>query len=330
MAAAAAPSRLRLAVGAGAAAGAVAALLWWRRTRRRAGLRIARLCVYPVKSCRGLNLPEARLTPQGLAHDREFVVVEVVSEGKAVPVTLREVPQMALVAPEMPTSGELFVRKEGMQPLLVQTRVAGAVSYRVSSGIWDDPGGDGEDLGDEAAAWFSEALQKPNLRLLRFTGSRPTPEPSKYGEGYTTFSDGFPVLLTSEASLSELERRSGLEGMAERMRPNVVVAGCSAHEEDRWTEIQWARGEARASLRLPKPCARCNVPRVDPATGVVGPDPLRFLKRYHSGRQLLEGDTPHKDHYANNRGEIFFGQNVNLALAGDVVLRVGDPLLSVR
>ena len=38
--------------------------------------RIARLCVYPVKSCAGLDLTEAVLTDAGLDLDRAWMVVD--------------------------------------------------------------------------------------------------------------------------------------------------------------------------------------------------------------------------------------------------------------
>ena len=51
------------------------------------------LFVYPVKSCRGIALTEARLTATGLAHDREWMVVD--PEGRFI--TQRDTPALALV-----------------------------------------------------------------------------------------------------------------------------------------------------------------------------------------------------------------------------------------
>merc|ERR1712232_133528 len=114
--------------------------------------------------------------------------------------------------------------------------------------------------------------------------------------------------------------------MTERMRPNIVVTGCCAYEEDTWSALLWERGGSAAELHLPKPCARCTIPRVDPTTGVRGKDPLPTMKPYRSGRALLKDAVRHKDHYEQNKGEIFFGQNVNALVSGDILLRVGDAL----
>merc|ERR1712232_1186520 len=110
------------------------------------------------------------------------------------------------------------------------------------------------------------------------------------------------------------------------MRPNIVVTGCNAYDEDTWSALLWERGGTTAELRLPKPCARCTIPRVDPTTGVPGADPLPKMKPYRSGRALLKNAVRHKNHYEKNLGEIFFGQNVNALVSGDIFLRVGDLL----
>lgn len=313
----------RLAAGAACTLGALAVVAWWRR--RRLCVRISRLCVYPIKSCRGHSLAESRLTAEGLAHDREYAVIKV-TEGKVKALTQREVPLLVTIAPDMPTASGIVVHKAGMRSLVVPTCSDVGAIYSITSHEWWDVVR-GEDQGDEAAAWFCEALNDSDIRLVRFTGSRPTPEPERFGEGLTLFSDGFGLLLTSEASLADLGHRTGLSHCGERMRTNIVVTGCRAYEEDRWKVLLWQSGTSWAKMLLPKPCARCTIPRVDPTTGIPGLDPLRTMKPYRSGRELLKEATPHKAHYEKNKGDIFFGQNVNTVASGDVVLRVGDALV---
>jgi len=58
------------------------------------------LWVYPVKSCRGIALDEARLNKYGFEHDREWMVVtEQARDNLRSFVTLRQIPRMALVVP---------------------------------------------------------------------------------------------------------------------------------------------------------------------------------------------------------------------------------------
>jgi len=182
-------------------------------------------------------------------------------------------------------------------------------------------------MGDDAASWLSEALHRPNVRLVRFSGVRPSPEPAKYGPGTTRFSDGFSMLLASEASLAHFERQTDLKQATRRTRPNIVVKACTVHEEDTWPRLFWRSGKASAELRLVKPCARCTIPRVNPDTGAVGPDPMKALRGYRAGKELAKQATAHQAHYESNRGEVFLGQNVIPVLSQpSVILRLGDSL----
>ncbi len=71
-------------------------------------LTIASLHVYPVKSCRGIALAQAELTPRGLRHDREWMVVT--PEGRFL--TQRELPRLALIAPDI-AGNELRLQAPG-------------------------------------------------------------------------------------------------------------------------------------------------------------------------------------------------------------------------
>jgi uncharacterized protein YcbX len=64
-------------------------------------LKITGLFVYPVKSMRGIELQQAKLTGKGLAHDRGWMVVR--SNERFV--SQREIPQMALVHTDVDQSG---------------------------------------------------------------------------------------------------------------------------------------------------------------------------------------------------------------------------------
>ena len=56
---------------------------------------VASLHVYPIKSCRGLDLTGVRFDPLGPLYDRRFMVVD--EQGAFL--TQREVPKLAVIAP---------------------------------------------------------------------------------------------------------------------------------------------------------------------------------------------------------------------------------------
>ena len=101
------------------------------------------------------------------------------------------------------------------------------------------------------------------------------------------FSDGYPILLISEASLEGLNQAIGQRdpmaapmGM-KRFRPNLVVRGCEAFAEDDWVRIRI--GEV--GLDIVKPCDRCAVTTVDPETAERGKEPLVTLARMRRSEQ---------------------------------------------
>jgi hypothetical protein len=89
-----------------------------------------------------------------------------------------------------------------------------------------------------------------------------------------------------------------------RFRPNLVVDGEGAYEEDRWRRIRVGDVEFEGV----KNCSRCVVTTIDPDSGVKDPhkEPLRTLATYRRQAQ----------------GGVYFGQNLIPRSGG--VIHVGD------
>jgi uncharacterized protein len=142
----------------------------------------------------------------------------------------------------------------------------------------------GLDQGAQAAAWLSEALGQA-VRLVRVP-----PEPARCANqqfaGATPapmgFADGYPVLVCNQASLDDLNTRMPEPVPMERFRPNIVLAGLAAWDEDRIETL--ALGEL--TLALVKPCTRCTIPSVDQRTGMPSTDPGPVLKTFRFSREL--------------------------------------------
>ena len=270
--------------------------------------RIARLFVYPVKSCAGVELQEAVLTETGLDLDRAWMVVD--EEGEFV--SQRELPRMALVRPEL-KHYEVVLRAPGMLALHLQID---AVEAPVRARVWDDEVA-AFDMGDVAAQWFSDFLGK-KLRLVRFDPDHRRLSSLEWtggAEAPNQFSDGFPLLVASEASLDELNRRLAAGGHApvaiERFRPNIVIAGVEAHDEDRVDMLRIAAGE-EVQLRPVKPCGRCTIPNIDPATAESDPQVSDTLQAYRRSDLL--------------KGAVTFGMNAIVVQGAEQTLRVGQPV----
>lgn len=231
-------------------------------------LLLSSLHVHPIKSCAGIAVSEALLVETGLEFDRAWMVVDERGEF----VSQRELPRMALVKPKLGAS-DVELRAPGMLALHLRLDAAEA-PCRVT--VWDDTVA-AYDMGDLAAQWFSDYLGR-RVRLARIDpAARRLADPKWTGpfESETAFSDGFPLLVTSTASLTELNRRllaAGHDAVSmQRFRPNIVLDGIEdAHGEDFIDELTLESPDGPVLLKLVKPCGRCTIPDVDHASAQQG------------------------------------------------------------
>jgi uncharacterized protein YcbX len=246
---------------------------------------LTHLLLYPIKSCAGIAVRSAVVNESGLSaldvHDREWMLVT--ADGQFL--TQREHPRMALIRP-LPDGATLRVHAPGMDELALPLAWDEAAARRTVQ-IWDDKV-DAADCGDAAAAWFSAALATP-CRLVRFHRDVVRPTSTKWTDGVaarTRFADGYPLLLIGQASLDDLNARLVAAGRhalpMDRFRPNLVVDGLDACEEDFLATLTVGGVE----IRPVKPCARCPIPSIDQATGVPGPDPLDILQTYRANPRM--------------------------------------------
>ena len=269
-------------------------------------LRLASLHLYPIKSCAGIDVDEALLVETGLELDRAWMLVDERAEF----VSQRELPRLALIRPTLGRH-DLVVRAPGMLALHLALHSAqGATRVRV----WDDSVA-AYDMGDLAAQWFSD-FTGTTLRLVRFDPEQKRLSDRQWTgdvEAENAFSDGFPLLVVSRASLDELNRRLEQRGAAPvamaRFRPNLVLDGLDAHGEDFLDELRFETAQGPVRLRLVKPCARCRIPDVDPATGERGDEPGATLAAYRADDRV--------------GGAVTFGMNAVIVEGIDCALRPG-------
>ena len=269
------------------------------------------LTIYPIKSCAGIALAQAEVTSFGLAcdgvRDREWMVVD--AEGNLL--TQREMPAMALIVPRIAGDALLVDAPDSTSLSIPIPLGALAHAQTLDVRVWDDvmPA---YDCGSAAAAWFARFLGV-SCRLVRFHPQARRLASTRWTAGRdvpTLFSDGFPMLIVSEASLADLNQRLAAQGRAtlpmNRFRPNLVIDGIEAFEEDYAATITIGA----ACLQPVKPCARCPMPSVDQSTGMFGPDPLDILQGYRAN-PLVDGG-------------ITFGMNAILQDGENTVLQIGQ------
>lgn len=262
--------------------------------------RVSQLYCYPIKSARGIALSRAELDRFGIRHDRRFMLIDPTGRF----VSQREEPRLALAVPRF-DGDDVVVEAPGQSPLRLP--LAGLPGPRRDVTLWDwDGRNESVDQGDGPAAWWSAYLGTPvRLVFSPEDSARPT-QPTPHGRGVggvVSFSDGFPLLVVSQASLDDLNARLAEPLPMNRFRPNMVVEGVAPFAEDTWQRFR-AGG---VTLRGTKPCARCPITTTDQDTAERGVEPLRTLATFRRGE----------------RG-VLFGQNAEHEAPGHMA--VGDPI----
>lgn len=256
---------------------------------------LSQLAIYPIKSTAQIQLNNATMGPFGLDMDRRWMLVD--KDG--VMLTQRKHARMCLIQGSL-SDGQLSVSAPQMPALTIAPARQTAF---VKASVWDDSC-NAYDCDDTAASWFSEFLET-EARLVYFPENEQRQVDLTYANkgDITAFSDGFPYLLISQASLDDLNSRLDLPVEMKRFRPNLVISGTEAFAEDNWKKIRI--GEI--IFNIVKPCSRCIIPSIDPKTSEKSAEPVRTLASYRM-----------------RENKIFFGQNV--IAEGMGALEVGMPV----
>jgi uncharacterized protein len=263
-------------------------------------MHVASLYRYPVKSLRGHSLAETVVERIGWQGDRRAMVVD----GQGRFLTIREHPVMTQIDASL-TADELVLGHADHGQVTVPVPAAGPTR---PVRVWGDDV-EAFTAGATAGAFLSKVLGRPvELVFLARPDARPVDMTFGKAGDATSFSDGYPVLLTTLASLDNLNDRLAEASAAavdmRRFRPNLVISGASPWAEDTWQLLRIGS----LTFRVAKPCARCVVTSRDADTGAQADprEPLRTLSLFHRAAD----------------GGVIFGQN--LIPDGEGTIRVGD------
>ncbi|XP_064110956.1 mitochondrial amidoxime-reducing component 1-like [Macrobrachium nipponense] len=291
---------------------------------------VSELVIYPVKSARGLRQEEAQAGIYGLTsdhlEDRAFMVIN--AEGTFV--TSRQAGRLSTVVTEW-EGHTLTLKFPGHED----------VSVDVGNGLRDRPVVvskfrglklKGLDCGDEVSAWLSRTLHddEEKVRLI-FKGDlvedRPAERPkvkhefTQYNKtDRAVYTDDSSYHLACQSSLEDLNARLDVPVSMAHFRPNIVVSGSEAYDEDDWAYVKI--GEV--ILRRLKPCERCLLTTVDPVKGERNEnmEPLTTLKKY----RLLKDAPP--ELATAWKSKPIFGVTMSIDTTGRIA--VGDKVFVAR
>lgn len=266
---------------------------------------VSDLFYYPIKSFKGISVDSALVDDFGICNDRRFMLVN--DEGMFI--TQRTHPQLSQLSASLKQSPS-----NSILSLTIFSGDMGVLNFdieefrRLSENqskvvIWNDSVA-AIVLKNKQTERLSEFLDI-NVRLGYMPDSSFRQVDRQYfsEDKRVSFADGYPFLLTSEVSLSDLNSRLVKPIPMTNFRPNVVISGgISAFAEDDWKRM--TIGDI--SFELVKPCSRCVMTTINPL-GVKSEDkePLKTLSKYRK-----------------NEFGICFGQNLVHLSQGEI--RKGD------
>ncbi len=229
------------------------------------------LYFYPIKSFRGIRVPELWMDPQGPRWDREWLLVD----DKNKFITQRTMPLLAKIGLRMDEDAGIELSMAGMDEGIdfgLQEREGD--EFEVT--IWKDkiPA---YEVSSEVSAWLSEATGQ-KVKLVRLSPNAKRTFSEELPERTIRFADGEPVLVISQASLKDLELKAGVQLSMARFRPTIVVDEVVAYGEDHWAGFKIGSIEFKGM----KPCTRCKITTVHPLTGEMGEEPLKTLSTYRT------------------------------------------------
>jgi len=280
------------------------------------------LCVYPIKSCGGIELAEARVGTRGIEHDREYMVVDAKT---GMFVAQRQDNGLGI---EVKSLCQIRTRIEAMDfiritaPDIRTTYANPSMRCKeVETQVWKTAGIKAHDMGDHLADWFTLFLSRERpgeYRLVRMADDHV--RMAKLGNAQVGFGDAYPFMGIGHNALVELNRRLSAKGHSElpmnRFRPNIVFGDSEPHSEDHMKVIK-VGGDNGVIFDGMTLCERCPLPCTDQETAVRTKEPSATWSEYRRGRHIGIADP-------SKQGAVFFGRNFNHR--GPGYIKVGDTV----
>ncbi|XP_033734682.1 mitochondrial amidoxime-reducing component 1-like [Pecten maximus] len=281
--------------------------------------KVSSLQLYPVKSCRGLDVKTAECTSIGLRQygvtDRHWILSCKSNDW----INANREPKLTLVSVKL-LEDTVEMTAPGMEPLLVplNPKLDTAMIRHIGTG----PSAiDTLDCGDEAADWFVRHTGRKGVRLnyshpelqkresINF--KHPWDHYPKPGD-QMAFSNYSAYMMMTKESLAVLNAELDSPAKINNFRPSIMMEGSPAFQEDQWEAVKIGT----ASFRMIDMCSRCNQINVVQDEGKHSKDkePFTTLRKIRS--------------FQKYGGKPCIG--IYLALDVEGTINVGDDVYAIR
>jgi uncharacterized protein YcbX len=262
-------------------------------------MRLSEINIYPVKSLGGISLDYSVIEERGLQFDRRWLLIDEKNHF----LTQREYPQMAMMRIDLGNESFNITFKQSKLTIPFQVNTEESANVKIWSSRVK-----AKYYADEVNNWFTERLQAKCRLVFMPEESKRIVEPFyavRKFKDTVSFADAYPFLLIGENSLADLNEKLEKPVPMNCFRPNFVVSGAKAFEEDSWKKIKIGD----TIFHGVKPCARCVMTTIDQKTAEKhGKEPLATLAKYR-----------------NKNGKVMFGRYLIAEKAGEIV-KVGDKV----
>ncbi|NXH89744.1 MOCOS sulfurase, partial [Edolisoma coerulescens] len=245
---------------------------------------VAKIYLYPIKSCSAFEVTEWPVGNQGLLYDRNWMVVNQ----NGVCMTQKQEPRLCLVNPSIDLKQKIMViQAEGMDPVSVSLEdntgkeavicESKVCSHRVKT----------YDCGEKIAGWLSAFLGRP-CRLIRQSSDMKSKSHQKNTKGLSpatnislSLVNEAQYLLINVASILQLKEHISarlkepleIEELIRRFRANIVISAPESFEEEEWAEISIGA----LQFQVVGPCSRCQIICIDQQSGERNKEILQSL-----------------------------------------------------
>ena len=262
-------------------------------------MRVLSLTTYPLKSGQGVSSADAIVTKTGLNYDRRWMLVD--HSGQFM--TARTHPRL-LQLKAVPLAQDGHIRLQFGDGNSLTARPV-SVGERRSVQVW-------------SSATFGLSFERSvNERLSAFLQTEcalvymdDTIQRSISNEDQriVSYADGFPLLMTTQASLQALNRNIVPPVEMLVFRPNIVIDGQTAFEERQWTRVKIGD----VAFESGGDCVRCSLTTREPLTGIRRTDgqPLKALAEMQK----------------QDNGVVF---GINLIPLNEGIIRNGDAVVAL-
>jgi len=231
---------------------------------------LEKIFIYPLKSGPGYAVNETAIVETGFEFDRHWMLVNEQRQF----ITQREKPILNTLEIKIVPDGYYIYHPNRLDDYaMLRNDFKSDESVFVK--IWESEFY--TEVGDQKVSnWFSELLQekviltqmKPRARMKR-TDYWPISFP-------ISFTDGYPIHLINLESVRDLSNRCGENIHASQFRPNIMVDGLKAYQEDHLKKI--TIGDQTFSVI--KKSERCIISTLPPYSTQFSKNPLKTLSEY--------------------------------------------------